>query len=432
MMRYLYSAMCYLSVPVVLTRLLWRSRKNPGYRQRWGERFGFLPDGVPQNCLWIHAVSVGETLAAVPLVKGFQQKHPDVPVLVTTMTPNGAKQVVTSFGQTARHVYIPYDLPSAIQRFVNKIHPKMLIIMETELWPNLLHICQKQQIPVLLANARMSERSANNYSRFPIIVRPMLQALTELAVQTSVEADRFKMLGAPADRIEITGTVKFDIVISDEIRQRGKQFRGKCGVDRPVFIAASTHAGEDEIILEAFAQIRKQLPNALLLLTPRHPERAEDVAALCKKRGFSLVIHSENPTITQDIAIYLTDVIGQLLVLYAASDVAFVGGSLIPTGGHNVLEPAALGLPVITGPHMFNFTESERLLREASSLWQINNAEELANKVIQLLQDPVARQKAATAGLQVIEKNRGAVQKHLQIIEKLFNGINISQPQYQI
>lgn len=419
-MRYLYSAMCYLSMPVVLSRLLWKSRKNPGYRQRWGERFGFMPADVPKQCLWVHAVSVGETLAAVPLVKGFQQKHPDVPVLITTMTPNGAKQVNASFGNTARHVYLPYDLPSAINRFISTINPKMLIIIETELWPNMLHVCQQKQIPVLLANARLSEKSATNYARFPAIVQPMLKGITELAVQTSVEAERFKMLGAPSDRIEVTGTVKFDIVISDEIRQRGKQLREKWGVDRPVLIAGSTHAGEDEIILEAFEEIKNKLPNALLLLTPRHPERAQDVAALCKKRGFSLVIHSENPTVTPETDIYLTDVIGQLLTQYGASDVAFVGGSLVPTGGHNVLEPAAFGLPILTGPYMFNFTESEHLLRQAGALWQINNAEELANKVVDLLQNSQARQQAGLAGQQVIEKNRGAVQKHLQIIEKLF------------
>lgn len=421
MIRNVYNTLCYLSVPFVLGRLLWRSRKNPAYRQRWSERFGYLPANLPQQCLWIHAVSVGETIAAVPLVKGFQKLHPEVPIIITTMTINGAKQVVASFGQSVHHVYVPYDLPAAVNRFVDHVRPKMLLIMETELWPNLLDICTQRKIPIFLANARLSERSAHRYGQFKKIVSEMMRDLTQVAVQTKVEADRFISLGLPPNRIQVTGTVKFDIVVADEILQRGKQLREQIGIDRPVWIAASTHHGEEEIILEAFNLIKKQFPQLLLILVPRHPERAAAVAALCRKNNCSLSLFTEQKAITPDIDIFLTDAIGQLMIQYVASDIAFVGGSLIATGGHNVLEPAVLGLPVITGPEMFNFAESTQLLKQAGALWQIDNAEQLASKILELLKNPAQRAQAGTAGQQVIEKNRGAVQKHLQLIDALFN-----------
>jgi 3-deoxy-D-manno-octulosonic-acid transferase len=421
MIRYVYSALCYLSVPFVLSRLLWRSRKNSAYRQRWSERFGFLPDNIPQHCLWVHSVSVGETIAAVSLVKSFQKLHPDVPVVMTTMTINGAKQVTTSFGQSVYHVYVPYDLPTAVTRFINRVQPKMLLIMETELWPNLLHITAQRKIPIFLANARMSERSAARYAKFKNIVQEMMLNLTKVAVQTQIEADRFISLGLPIDRIQVTGTVKFDIEVADEIIQRGKQLRVQIGSDRPVWITASTHAGEEEIILATFNLIKKQFPHLLLILVPRHPERAKDVATLCRKANYKIALFTEQQAVTSDIDIYLTDAIGQLMVQYVASDIAFVGGSLVPTGGHNVLEPAVLGLPVITGPEMFNFVESTNLLMHAGALWQITNAEQLTNRVIELLKNPTQREQAGKAGQQVIEKNRGAVQKHMQLIESLFN-----------
>lgn len=420
MIRQVYSTLCYLSVPIVLGRLLWRSRNNPAYRQRWSERFGFLPKNIPQNCLWVHSVSVGETIAAVPLVKGFQKLHPDVPVVITTMTINGAKQVVSSFGQSVTHVYVPYDLPDAVNRFIDRVRPKMLLIIETELWPNLLHICAQRKIPIFLANARLSERSAKRYAQFKTLVSLMMKNITQAAVQTQIEAQRFISLGLPVERIQVTGTVKFDVVVSDEIMQKGKQLREQIGADRSVWIAASTHQGEEEIILEAFKLIKQKYPHLLLILVPRHPERAKDVATLCQNANFQIVLFTEQKAITNAVDIYLTDTIGQLMMQYVAADIAFVGGSLNTTGGHNVLEPAVLGKPVITGPQMFNFVESTQLLKQAGALWQINDATELAGKVIELLQDPAQREQAGKAGQQVIEKNRGAVQKHLQLIEQLF------------
>lgn len=420
MIRQVYSTLCYLSVPIVLGRLLWRSRNNPAYRQRWSERFGFLSENIPQNCLWVHSVSVGETIAAVPLVKGFQKLHPEVPVVITTMTINGAKQVVSSFGQSVTHVYVPYDLPDAVNRFIDRVRPKMLLIIETELWPNLLHICAQRKIPIFLANARLSERSAKRYAQFKTLVSLMMKNITQAAVQTQIEAQRFISLGLPVERIQVTGTVKFDVVVPDEIMQKGKQLREQIGADRPVWIAASTHQGEEEIILEAFKLIKQKYPHLLLILVPRHPERAKDVTTLCQNANFQIVLFTEQKAITNSVDIYLTDTIGQLMMQYVAADIAFVGGSLNTTGGHNVLEPAVLGKPVITGPQMFNFVESTQLLKQAGALWQINDATELAGKVIELLQDPAQCEQAGKAGQQVIEKNRGAVQKHLQLIEQLF------------
>lgn len=417
-MRRLYTLLLYLSLPLVLLRLYWRGRRNPDYRRRWRERFGFFPPLPRPGCLWIHAVSVGETRAALPLIRALQNRYPDLALLVTTTTPTGSRQVRDALGDVVHHVYAPYDLPGAVRRFLRNTQPRLALIMETELWPNLLRQCAATGVPVIIANARLSERSARGYARIRKLTTSMLQDLTLIAAQAEADADRFRALGA--QRIQITGNLKYDLALPDELPQQGQTLRRELlGAQRPVWIAASTHTGEDEQILAAFAQLRVRWPALLLLLVPRHPERFDEVAALCRQQGFSVTRRSERRSCAPKTAVFLGDSMGELLLFYAAADLAFVGGSLVPTGGHNVLEPALLGLPVLFGPHMFNFTEAGQRLLEAEAAWQIADAGELAAVVDRLLADPAWRQTAGQRGRAVVERHRGALVALLNCIEKL-------------
>jgi 3-deoxy-D-manno-octulosonic-acid transferase len=420
LLRLLYTGLLYLILPLALVRLHWRGRQDVGHRQRWRERLGFIPP-LPSRCLWIHAVSVGETRAALPLIRALLNRYPDLPLLVTTTTLTGSRQMREALGERVRHVYAPYDLPGAVARFLRQTRPKLALIMETELWPNLLRQCAVAGIPVLIANARLSERSARGYARIGGLTTSMLRDITLIAAQAEADADRFRALGAP--RVEVAGNLKYDLTVPDDLPERGQNLRRELlGENRPVWIAASTHAGEDELVLEAFARLRARWPELLLLLVPRHPERFGGVAALCQQRGFSVVRRSERRPCAPDTAVFLGDSMGELLLFYAAADLAFVGGSLVPTGGHNVLEPALLGLPVLFGPHMFNFTEAGERLLEAEAAWRVADAAELAAMVDRLLADPALRQTASQRGRAVVERHRGALAALLGWIETLLDG----------
>ncbi len=417
-MRLLYTALLYLLLPLVLLRLYWRGRRDPGHRQRWRERFGFIVPPPLPGCLWVHAVSVGEVRAALPLIRALQARYPQRPLLVTTSTLTGSRQVQEALGEQIHHVYAPYDLPGAVSRFLRNVRPRLAIIMETELWPNLLRQCAAAEIPVMIANARLSERSARGYARIGNLIAPMLRDIALIAAQADADADRFRALGAP--RVCVTGNLKYDLTLPADLSERGWQFRqAVLGEHRPVWIAASTHAGEDEQILDALATLRSRWPELLLLLVPRHPERFESVAALCRQRGFALVRRSEQQSCAPSTVVFLGDSMGELLLFYAAADLAFVGGSLVATGGHNVLEPALLGLPVLFGPHMFNFTEAGERLLEAEAAWQIADAAQLASVVERLLADPALRQSTGQRGRALVERHRGALAALLSHIEKL-------------
>jgi 3-deoxy-D-manno-octulosonic-acid transferase len=414
-MRLIYNGLLYFLLPLALLRLYWRGRHDPGHRQRWRERLGWVPP-LPPGSLWIHAVSVGEVRAALPLIRALLDRYPEQPLLVTTTTLTGSRQVRETLGERVRHVYAPYDLPGVVQRFLRRTQPQIAIIMETELWPNLLRQCATAGIPVLIANARLSERSARGYARIPRLTAAMLQDITLIAAQGESDARRFRALGAP--RVEVTGNLKYDLKLPDNLWEQGRQWRRKwLGENRPVWIAASTHGGEDEQILQAFARIRSSWPNLLLTLTPRHPERFDRVAELCREQGFNLVRRSEQHLCTPDTAVFLGDSMGELLLFYAAADLAFVGGSLVPTGGHNVLEPALLGLPVLFGPHMFNFTEASQRLLEAKAAWQVTDASELAVTLDWLLADPEQGRDAGQRGRAVVERHRGSLAALLAHIE---------------
>jgi 3-deoxy-D-manno-octulosonic-acid transferase len=418
MNRSLYSLLFYLALPFIAVRLLLRSRKAPLYRQRLGERFALRLPVMRPGGIWVHTVSVGETIAAAPMVRALLDKHPELPVTMTCMTPTGSERIQALFGKEVQHCYLPYDVPCAVARFLGRVQPTLAIIMETELWPNYIHQCAQRDIPVALANARLSERSARGYGRLEGVTRPMLAAMSWIAVQTSAEAQRFIALGAHPDKITVTGSIKFDLTIDPDLIRRAQSFRQEWGT-RPVWIAASTHAGEDEILLAAHATLRQQLPDSLMILVPRHPERFDEVYKLCRQNNLPTVRRSLGERVVDGTAVYLGDTMGELLFLYALADIAFVGGSLIERGGHNLLEPAALGKPVISGPHVFNFLDIAAQLREAHALREVSHSDQLAESLKQLLSDPEAAERMQQGGMSVLKANQGALQRLLNGLEYL-------------
>ncbi len=416
-MRFLYSLILYCLSPIIPARLLWRSLRNPAYRQRLPERFGYTYRQPHKPVIWLHSVSVGETLAAVPLVHYLLDKYPTHAVLVTTMTATGSEQVRELFADKVLHVYAPYDLPGAVQRFLACFRPDVAIIMETEIWPNLFHACRQRQVPVILANARLSEKSAQGYRRLLSLTRSTLQCIDTIACQTQADGRRFLGLGAVDAQMQVTGSIKFDLKLPDSLLKRAEILRRELGQHRPVWIAASTHEGEDEQILDAYLQMQETLDDLLLILVPRHPERFERVAAACIKKKLHLLRRSSGEFCDKDTQVYLGDTMGELLLLYAAADVAFVGGSLVPVGGHNLLEPAALGVATITGPYMRNFEEISARLSECNGLVQVNNVDQLANSAQLLLLDPDQRNLLGENARAFVEANRGALARLEQLID---------------
>lgn len=421
MLRFLYTLLFYLMVPLVILRLLWRSRKAPEYSKRWGERFGFVP-AIPANqkVIWVHSVSVGETMAAVPMINQLQERYPEALLAVTTMTPTGSERVQSAFGDRIYHVYAPYDLPDALGRFLAKVHPSLLVIMETELWPNLIHQCRSHDIPVVVANARLSEKSANGYRKFSGLTASMLKNISCVAAQHKNDGARFLALGLRGTQLEVTGNIKFDVNLDDEVIAQAKLLKSqwRSEAQRPIFLAASTHRGEDQIILDSFEQIRLHCPELLLVLVPRHPERFDEVAELCLQRGFGLCRRSSGQPPTLNDQVLLGDTMGELLLFFGACDIAFVGGSLVPVGGHNLIEPAIWAVPVLSGPHLFNFSEASRLLREAQGMAICEVADAIAEQIVALLQDVQAVERMGNAAKSVTDNNRGALDKLFSIIER--------------
>jgi len=421
-MRFLYTLLLYLLAPLVLLRLAWRGLRAPAYWRRWPERFGFIEPPLGKQVIWIHAVSVGEVQAAVPLVRALLEKYPAYSLLLTTVTPTGSAQVTALFGNELAHVYAPYDLPVSVQRFFKRVRPQLAIVMETELWPNLFHACRSRQVPLLLVNARLSARSVAGYRRVKPLVARTLANITEIAAQGEADAARFEQLGAPHERITVSGNLKFEQRIPPSLLERAAVLRRDWGTGRPVWVAASTHEGEDEQLLEVFSQLRKRFADCLLVLVPRHPERFETVAELCRRRGLDVVLRSERRPCDADTQVFVGDSMGELPLFFAAADVAFVGGSLVPHGGHNLLEPAGLGLPVATGPYVFNFTEICDLLLQAGACEKVGNGEELAATLGRWLADANERHRVGEQGRQVVEKNRGALRTVLTMIDRHLPG----------
>ncbi|QXI06769.1 lipid IV(A) 3-deoxy-D-manno-octulosonic acid transferase [Pseudomonas tensinigenes] len=422
MNRTLYTALFYLGLPLVAIRLWLRARKAPAYAKRIGERFSYGMPTLQPGGIWVHAVSVGESIAAAPMIRALLQRYPQLPITVTCMTPTGSERIQALFANEPRiqHCYLPYDLPCAAARFLDRVQPKLAVIMETELWPNHIHQCAKRGIPVALANGRLSERSARGYGRFSKLTAPMLAEMSLFAVQTEAEAQRFRDLGARPETVEVTGSIKFDLTIDPQLLQRATELRGQWQAqERPVWIAASTHEGEDEVILDAHRRLLANHPDALLILVPRHPERFNSVFELCQREGFTTVRRSTGANVDAQTSVLLGDTMGELLFLYALADSAFVGGSLVPNGGHNLLEPAALAKPVICGPHLFNFLDIAAQLREAGALAEVDDAEGLAVEVQRLFELPRDAQRMADAGLAVMRRNQGALQRLLDGLGRL-------------
>ncbi|MES2720050.1 MAG: lipid IV(A) 3-deoxy-D-manno-octulosonic acid transferase [Pseudomonadota bacterium] len=421
MPRWLYTAILRLVFPLIWLRLWLRGRKAPEYRLRWRERLGFTAQPQPvQRPLWIHAVSVGETLAAQPLITAIRQQYPALPLLITTMTPTGSERVRAIWGDAVSHVYAPYDYPGAITRFLRHWQPCALMVMETELWPNTLAAAHAVNLPVLLANARLSERSAKGYAKAGVLTREMLLCLSRVAAQDEATAARFRVLGVPDERIVVTGSLKFDLSISAAQAALAEAWRAQAGLrSRPVWVAASTHAGEDAFMLAAHAALREKQPDALLILVPRHPERFDSVAEQIHSAGMTYVRRSTQLPVQSDTAVWLGDSMGELLSWLALAQAAFVGGSLVATGGHNVLEPIALGVPTLTGPHDFNFASINAELRAAGALLTVTDAASLAQALMVLLSDAVLAQQQRDAGLRVLAANRGAVARQLSLLMTL-------------
>ncbi len=421
MNRTLYTLLFHLGLPLVALRLFLRSRKAPAYAQRIGERFAMNLPAMRKGGIWVHAVSVGESIAAAPMIRALLQAYPQLPITITCMTPTGSERVRAMFADEPRiqHCYLPYDLPWTAGRFLDHVQPKLAVIMETELWPNHIHQCAKRGIAVALANARLSERSARGYARFAGLTRPMLAEMSLIAVQTETEAERFRQLGARPECVEVTGSIKFDLRIDDQLLPRARALREQWQAgQRPVWIAASTHEGEDEVILAAHRQLLEHHADALLILVPRHPERFNAVFELCSAQ-FPTIRRSSAAPVGSETAVLLGDTMGELLFLYALADIAFVGGSLVPNGGHNLLEPAALSLPVISGPHLFNFLEIAAMLRDAGALQEIDDAQGLAAEIRRLIELPQDARRMGEAGRAVMKANQGALQRLLDGLGRL-------------
>lgn len=419
-MRFFYNLLTYLLLVPYAGYWLFRGLGNRSYLDRLGQRFGI---GFPKidRCIWIHAVSVGEVQAALPLIRALQARFPEREVLVTTVTPTGAARVKAVFGDTVHHSYIPFESPSAVNSFFRSVNPQAALIMETEIWPNLYRGCGVRGVPLILVSARISPRSIPGYRKLLPLIRETLSHGIIIAAQSQSDAERFLSLGASSERTWVTGNIKFDVELPPEIKQQGAQFRNAIIGRRRVWIAASTHDGEEPVVLAAHQVLREQYPDLLLILVPRHPERFDEVRELVERSGLSLVSRTSGNACTASTAVFLGDTMGEVPLFYAASDVAFVGGSLVPVGGHNLLEPASQGLPVITGPHLFNSQDIADMFVELHACRMVNDENELTIALAELLADPEMAAEMGQRGLALLQQNRGALARLLVLLEPLLS-----------
>lgn len=420
MARLLYSLLFTLLLPLMVIRLFWRSVRSPAYRKRISERFGLTPSAIPAGAIWVHAVSVGESVAAQPLVERLLARYPDTPLLMTTTTPTGAAQVKRMFGDQVHHAYLPYDLPLFWSIFFQRIQPRGLIIMETELWPNLLAHCESCQVPAILANARLSEKSAKGYRTFSALTVPMLQRLTAIAAQSGADGERFLQLGYPASQLVETGSIKFDVAITEDAAQPEQALRQQWGPQRPVLALASSHDGEDELLLECYPRLAAANPGLVLMLIPRHPERFDAVGQLVQQYGLTVHRRTDGDVSAagaEHMQVYLADTMGEMLLLLSATDVVVMGGSFEPVGGHNPIEPAALGKPVLIGPHYFNFATIVAGLETHTAL-QVCTAEQLNQVLQELFEHDERRSAMGAAGQHFVQGHRGAVDRLEQLVSQ--------------
>jgi len=437
----IYQLLLLFAYPLVRLRLRWRARREPAYGDRREERFGRVPSDVPEGVIWFHTVSAGETIAAAPIIVELIRRYPDVPFLVTTMTPTGSEQVrmriiggsnpsdgqqdvQSAAGEDAQpaaqpvaHCYAPYDFPWVLRRFFDRVQPRLLVLMETELWPNLLARASREAVPVMLINARLSARSARGYRRLGGLARKMLQRLALIACQYPNHAERFLALGATQEQLQVLGSVKFDVRLPADASERVEALRRRWGLQsQRTWIAGSTHPGEDEMVLRAHLALRRRLPEARLILVPRHPSRSGEVLALCRAQGLRVARQSQSTPDDVNADVILGDVMGQLIYLYGLSGVAFLGGSLVPVGGHNPIEPALWGQPLLVGPEHDNFADVVDRFAEAGCLSIVSGADSLALELGRYLDDTDTRQRAGSAAREVVAKNGGARDRLLALL----------------
>ncbi|MBT4837835.1 MAG: 3-deoxy-D-manno-octulosonic acid transferase [Methylococcales bacterium] len=421
MKRLFYTVILYLLIPFVLLKLLKRGMNNRGYWYRINERFGFYKKIITDKnaYIWLHAVSVGEVNAAVPIVLKLIENQPDYSILITTMTPTGSARVIDQFDDKVEHVYLPYDLPDAIQRFLVKFKPKMAVIMETELWPNLYHYTDKKKIPILISNARISDHSFKGYVKIKGIVSEVLSHVSMIATQSQEDASRLIKLGAVKSKVKVVGNIKFDKPISDSLQTDAIKIKKLLPDNHNVWIAASTHDHEDEKILLAFKRVREKCPDTLLIIVPRHPERFDRVYKLCVADGFNVAKRSDNGVCSAETSVLIGDSMGELMLYYAVSDIAYIGGSLVSHGGQNPLEAAQIKLPVVYGKYMHNFREITSLLESNGGSVSVENESQLAEQVINWLKNKKLRQEAGEKNHQVLMNNKGALDKTVELIKNL-------------
>ncbi len=423
MSRLFYSLLLYMLLPFTSLKLLWRGMRQPEYRQHLAERYGFYGTKPQQPVIWLHCVSLGETRAAAPLVQALMAQYPQRRILLTHATPTGREAGEQLFGDRVDRVYLPYDTPDAVARFLDHFRPVLGLLMETELWFNLIAGCRARDIPLLLVNARLSERSARGYGKVPNLTRQGLQGLTAIAAQTEQDAERLRALGA--EGVTISGNLKFDVKPPVDAEQEGLALRRKCGVGRPVFLAASTRDGEEVLVLDAIQQL--QIPDLLTVIVPRHPQRNADVAELLNQRGISFIrkttLSARQAGLSPECGVVLGDTMGEMFMYYAACDLALIGGSLLPFGGQNPIEAFAMKKPVIVGPHTYNFEWVVNQAIRHGGAKRINNPVELTQVLHELFSDEEAREKMGSAAYAFSQSAGGATRKTLQLIAKFVPSI---------
>jgi len=418
-MRVVYSLIIMLGTPFVLLYFALRGVRDYSYFGRWHERFGFNQNSDNTGGILIHAASVGEVNAASPLIKALLKAHPGLPVTVTTLTPTGSERVKRAFGNKVFHTYIPLDLPGAVSRFLNRLQPRIIVVIETEIWPNLYLQAHRQRIPLLMANARLSKRSSNRFRLLSGFVEDILQTVSWVGAQSADDAERLIKCGANLQSVCITGNLKFDLSIPASLEEKGSALRARWTQQRSVLVAGSTHEADENVVIPAFVELLKTVPDALLILVPRHPERFGRSIQAAKSAGLVTELRSQGELCSQQAQCFVIDSIGELMTYYACADVAFVGGSMGEQGGHNALEPAALGKPVLLGPNMENAREIAAQLLECGAAWRVGNQQDFRQSAEQILTDGVLRDRMGQAGRALVESNKGALGLTLEAVNSL-------------
>ncbi len=423
----LYSIATFLLTPVVLFRLASRGIKAPAYFRRWKERFGIFPNPNFKKSILIHAVSVGEVNAAIPLIKALMETYKEHDFVITTVTPTGSDRVQQIFGNTVFHLYLPYDLSGAVKRFLKKINPDLAVVMETEIWPNLFRFCKKRNIPIVVANARLSELSLKGYKWVQSLATMAVNNTKFVAAQTQTDADRMIRLGCDADKIYVVGSLKFDIIIEQDIIEKGQAIHEHVAQNHLIWIAASTHQEDELELLEAYSYLKKKHPSLLLIIVPRHPERFQVTAQACIQKGFNTQLRSKCGLYDIDADVFIVDTMGEMLEFYAASDIAFVGGSIANIGGHNVLEAAVFKLPVLVGPNTHNFAETTQLLHDCGGSYLVKDSADIIRHMEELIQNPQQRKRMGLAAFKLVEENRGAVALTMKLIANAMQDIPLDE-----